>query len=245
MLYAVLSMETKIISHRGRTSRKSTDNTLKSVNDAIRSNADMVEVDIRRTKDSQIICFHDADIDGKLIKDLHYSEIIEISSHIPTLEQVLWSAKDKIEIEIELKESDYEEEVISIALDYFDYDKLVLKSFHPRVVKEIKEINQKICTGLLIGSAFSLDELFSVINESVTCKNFNQTSADFVSPYYKIFCAGWFFRFSRNKIPIQVWTVNDEETIRTLINQQVHSIVTDIPEVALGIRESLTNVEPE
>ena len=42
-----------------------------------------------------------------------------------------------------------------------------------------------------------------------------------------------------------MWTVNDEETIRTLINQQVHSIVTDIPEVALGIRESLTNAEPE
>ena len=51
MLYAVLGMETKIISHRGRTSKKSIDNSLESVNNAIDLNADMVEVDVRRTKD--------------------------------------------------------------------------------------------------------------------------------------------------------------------------------------------------
>ena len=61
MLYAALGMETKIISHRGRTSRKSVDNTLESVTDAIELKVDMVEVDVRRTKDSQIVCFHDPD----------------------------------------------------------------------------------------------------------------------------------------------------------------------------------------
>ena len=241
MLYAVLSMETKIISHRGRTSRKSVDNTLESINNAIDLNVDMVEVDIRRTKDSQIICFHDPDIDDKFLRDLDYSEIITIDSQIPTLEQVLWSAKDKIGIEIELKESDYEREVISIVRDYFDYDNFVLKSFHPKVVQRVKEIDQKIATGLLLGSAFSLEQLFFVISEALTCNNFKQTRADFISPYYKIFKAGWFSRFTRNKVPVQVWTVNDVESIRTLINQQVHSIVTDVPEIAIGIRESLSN----
>ena len=50
-------MGTKIISHRGRTSKKSVDNTLESINNAIDLKTDMVEIDIRRTKDSQIICF--------------------------------------------------------------------------------------------------------------------------------------------------------------------------------------------
>ena len=241
MLYAVLSMETKIISHRGRTSRKSVDNTLESINNAIDLNVDMVEVDIRRTKDSQIVCFHDQDIDDKFLRDLDYSEIIEIDSQIPTLEQVLWSAKGKIGIEIELKEPDYERDVISIVRDYFDYNNFVLKSFHPQVVERVKEIDQKISTGLLLGSAFSLEHLFLTIKEAFTCNNFKQSKADFISPYYKIFEAGWFSRFTRNKVPVQVWTVNDVESIRTLINQQVHSIVTDIPEVAIGIRKSLSN----
>ena len=241
MLYAVLGMETKIISHRGRTSRKSADNTLASVNDAIELKVEMVEVDIRQTKDSQIVCFHDPDIQGELIRDLDYSEIIEKDSQIPTLEQVLWSAKGKIGIEIELKEPGYELEVVSIARDYFNYDKFVLKSFHPQVVHRVKEIYQKIFAGLLVGSAFSLEQLFFTLKEAFTCTNFKQTNADFISPYYKIFEAGWFSSFTRNNVPIQVWTVNDVESIRTLINQQVHSIITDIPEVAIGIRESLSN----
>ena len=241
MLYAALGMETKIISHRGRTSRKSADNTLASVNDAIELKVEMVEVDIRQTKDSQIVCFHDPDIHGELIRDLDYSEIIEKDSQIPTLEQVLWSAKGKIGIEIELKEPGYELEVVSIARDYFNYDKFVLKSFHPQVVERVKEIDQKIFAGLLVGSAFSLEQLFFTLKEAFTSTNFKQTNADFISPYYKIFEAGWFSRFTRNNVPIQVWTVNDVESIRTLINQQVHSIITDIPEVAIGIRESLSN----
>lgn len=241
MLYAALGMETKIISHRGRTSRKSADNTLASVNDAIELKVEMVEVDIRQTKDSQIVCFHDPDIQGELIRDLDYSEIIEKDSQIPTLEQVLWSAKGKIGIEIELKEPGYELEVVSIARDYFNYDKFVLKSFHPQVVERVKEIDQKIFAGLLVGSAFSLEQLFFTLKEAFTSTNFKQTNADFISPYYKIFEAGWFSRFTRNNVPVQVWTVNDVESIRTLINQQVHSIITDIPEVAIGIRESLSN----
>ena len=241
MLYAALGMATKIISHRGRTSRKSIDNTLESVTDAIELKVDMVEVDVRRTKDSQIVCFHDPDIKGKFLRDLNYSEIIEIDSQVPTLEQVLWSTKDKIGIEIELKEIGYELEVVSIARDYFNYDNFVLKSFHPQVVKRVKEIDQQISAGLLVGSAFSLEQLFFTLKEAFTCTNFKQTNADFISPYYKIFEAGWFSRFTRNNVPVQVWTVNDIESIRTLINQQVHSIITDIPEVAIGIRESLSN----
>ena len=241
MLYAALGMKTKIISHRGRTSRKNADNTLASVNDAIELKVEMVEVDIRQTKDSQIVCFHDPDIQGELIRDLDYSEIIEKDSKIPTLEQVLWSAKGKIGIEIELKEPGYELEVVSIARDYFNYDKFVLKSFHPQVVEQVKEIDQKIFAGLLVGSAFSLEQLFFTLKEAFTSTNFKQTNADFISPYYKIFEAGWFSRFTRNNVPVQVWTVNDIESIRTLINQQVHSIVTDVPEIAIGIRESLSN----
>ena len=80
-----------------------------------------------------------------------------------------------------------------------------------------------------------------VINECFTCSNFAETRADFISPYYKIFEAGWLLRFSKKQIPIQVWTVNDKELLRNLINQEVHSIITDIPELALEVRESLSN----
>ena len=79
----------------------------------------MVEFDVRRTKDRQLICFHDAQIEGKLVGDILFSDIAEINPVVPTLEQILWTAKGKIEVDVELKESGYEEEVISMVKDYF------------------------------------------------------------------------------------------------------------------------------
>ena len=241
MANAVITMKTKIISHRGLTTISCMENSIAAINNAADLKIDMVEVDVRRTRDSQIICFHDPDIDGMLIRDLDYSDIIKLNSQIPTLEQILWSAKDKIGIEIEIKEQDYEYEVISIVLDYFAYDDFVMKSFNPEVVKKIKVLNSNITTGLLLGSAYTLEQLFLIINESLTCSLFKETKADFISPFYKIIEAGWCYKFSKDQVPIQAWTVNDEDSIRNLINQQVHSIVTDIPEVAIGIREIVLN----
>ena len=98
-------MVTKIISHRGRTSNESPDNTLQSIGDAIDFNIDMVEFDVRRTRDGQIVCFHDAEIGDKPLMSLSFSEVTEMNTLIPTLEQVLRSAKGKIQVDIDLKET--------------------------------------------------------------------------------------------------------------------------------------------
>ena len=235
-------MVTKIISHRGRTSKKSIDNTIQSVTNAIDLEVDMVEVDVRKTKDSQIICFHDSDIEGVLIKDLNYSDIIKINAQIPTLEQILWSTKGKISIEVELKESGYEADVTAMVLDYFNYDEFVLKSFNYLTIKNVKEIDKRVYTGLLLGSDYTMEQLKVILCESFTLDKFILSQADFISAYYKIFMAGFLFKFVKEQVPIQVWTVNDEDSIRSLINLELHSVVTDIPETALEIRKSLSDV---
>ena len=235
-------MVTKIISHRGRTSKKSIDNSIQSVINAIDLEVDMVEVDIRKTKDSQIICFHNPDIEGVLIKDLNYSDIIKINAQIPTLEQILWSAKDKISIELELKESGYEADVIDMVLDYFNYDEFVIKSFNYLTIKNVKEIDKKVYAGLLLGSDYTVEQLKVVLYESFTLDKFILSQADFISVYYKIFMAGFLFKFVKQQVPVQVWTVNDADSILRLINLELHSVVTDIPETALEIRKTLSDV---
>ena len=230
-------MVTKIISHRGRTSKNSEDNTLKAVNDAINLKIDMVEVDIRRTKDSQVICFHDPVLNGMALKDMTYSEIIELNPNVPTLEQVLLLSRDKIEVDIEFKEHGYEKEVIPMILDYFIYEKFIVKSFNMDVVKKVKEIDEKIKVGMLLGSEISFSQLLEVVYESLFLYKFNESGADFISPYYKLYEAGWINRFISQGIPIQVWTVNDQDLLKTLIHQDIYSVVTDTPEMAQKIRE--------
>ncbi|OIR21925.1 MAG: hypothetical protein BET99_05480 [Marine Group III euryarchaeote CG-Epi2] len=230
-------MVTKIISHRGRTSKNSEDNTLKAVNDAINLKIDMVEVDVRRTKDFQVICFHDPVLNGMALKDMTYSEILEFNPNIPTLEQVLLLSRDKIEVDIEFKEHGYEKEVIPMILDYFVHEKFIVKSFNMDVVKKVKEIDEKIKVGMLLGSEISFSQLLEVVYESLFLYKFNESGADFISPYYKLYEAGWINRFVSQGIPIQVWTVNDQDLLKTLIHQDIYSVVTDTPEMAQKIRE--------
>ena len=235
-------MDTKIISHRGRTKLGSPDNTVHSITDAIDLKVDMVEFDVRRTKDRQLICFHDAQIEGKLVGDILFSDIAEINPVVPTLEQILWTAKGKIEVDVELKESGYEEEVISMVKDYFGYDHFIMKSFDRDVVKRIKEIDSRIFTGLLLGEEWSLPQFIEVLKESFTGSGVSIDGADFLSPNSKIVEIGLMERLRKKQIPIQVWTVNDEKLLEKLISENIHSVVTDIPERAMEIRESLRNV---
>jgi len=235
-------MITKIISHRGRTSLKSQDNTIQAIQDAIDLKVDMVEFDIRRTKDLQIICFHDETINGHLLSELNYSEILEFNPEIPTLEQLLWIVKGKIEIDIELKEPGYENDIILMVLDYFDYNKFIMKSFHRSVVRKIKSIDKNIFTGLLIGEDYNWRIFLDILKESITVNGFYLDQADFISSPFKAYEMGLMARISRMQIPLQVWTVNDTRLLEVLIRRKIHSIVTDIPEKAIEIRESILNV---
>ena len=235
-------MVTKIISHRGRTSNESPDNTLQSIADAIDFNIEMVEFDVRRTRDGQIVCFHDSEIDNHPLTSLSFPEVTEMNPLIPTLEQVLRLAKGKIQVDVDLKEMGYENEVIDILLNYFEYDNFIMKSFNRQVIKRIKEIDRKVCTGLLLGKEWKPSQFVDVLKESFTGSSIIVDGADFLSPNYKIFEMGLMAKLSKMQIPIQVWTVNDEDLLITLLRKDIYSIVTDIPEEAMEIRESIQNV---
>ena len=235
-------MPPKVISHRGRTSQKNQDNTLHSVQDAINLGIDMVEVDVRRSKDLEIICYHDEHIGGELISNLDYSEILSIDPKVPTLDQILWAAKDKIEIDVELKEHGYEHEVISLVLDYFDYEGFIMKSFSRLAVRRIKQLDSKIETGFLLGESYNVKVYLDVLKEAFTGRIFESERVDFISPHYKVYEMGLMFKMSQKKLPIQLWTVNDPNLLEIAMKRDLHSVVTDIPEEALRIREVIYGI---
>jgi glycerophosphoryl diester phosphodiesterase len=66
-----------IIAHRGAPFF-ARENTLESFKQAISLGADMIEFDVRRTKD-KVFCHHDRSIQGRLVKSLTYEEISQIA----------------------------------------------------------------------------------------------------------------------------------------------------------------------
>lgn len=87
----------KIIAHRGA-SYFEPENTLRAYKRAMEMNADFVEVDVRMSKDKELIIMHDADVgrttNGKgLVKDLTLNKIKELDAgkgqEVPTLDEVM------------------------------------------------------------------------------------------------------------------------------------------------------------
>lgn len=94
------------------------ENSSKSIQDAIEAHIDIAEIDVRTTKDSVLVLMHDDTIDrtttGKgLLKDYTYSQLQEFNLKIndsvtfykiPKLSDILLLAKDKIILNLDLKD---------------------------------------------------------------------------------------------------------------------------------------------
>lgn len=102
------------------------ENSAAAINESIRSGVDIVELDVRETKDGKLIIMHDRSIDRTtngtgLVKDLDWKYLQTLNlkindsvtnEKIPTLEEVFKLAKGKILIDLDFK-SDSKQAVIN------------------------------------------------------------------------------------------------------------------------------------
>lgn len=131
-----------IVAHRGDW-RNHPENSIPAFQSCIDKGIDMIEIDIQRTKDGQLILMHDRTIDrctngkGK-VADLTYDEIQRLRlrpqhsasvtrNHIPTLEEVLLLCKGKILINID-KGYDYFQQVYELMEKTGTTNQVIIKS---------------------------------------------------------------------------------------------------------------------
>jgi glycerophosphoryl diester phosphodiesterase len=125
---------TLVIAHRGAWD-PAPQNSLEAFERAIALGADMIELDVRRTRDGVLIVEHDP-IDGQ--------------PSGPTLAEVLELTSNRIGVDVEVKEPGYVDQVVAM----LDPAHHLLTSFHDAVVAEAKERVPALRTGLLVaGSA--------------------------------------------------------------------------------------------
>jgi len=236
-----------IIAHRGAPGYAK-ENTIESFEKAMALGADMIEFDVRRTKDNVFIAYHNGSIQGKPIKDLTYEEIIQIARNqgfdIPTVEEVLKCARGKIKLDVELKEEGYEKEVVELLSRYFKEDQFVITSFNDSPLKTIKDIYPDIKVGLLLGKF--KNSLWMRIPEFFPMKRYKKAKADFLVAHWKLLRFGLLERAQRSHKPVFVWTVNDERMMWKLLNdRRVYAIITDKPDLAVPLRKKIIQQNKE
>jgi glycerophosphoryl diester phosphodiesterase len=235
--------EKLIIAHRGAPTYAK-ENTIESFEKALVSGADMIEFDVRRTKDNVLIAYHDEMIQGHSIKDLTYKGISQMVVNqgfdIPTVEEVLKWSRGKIRLDVELKEEGYEKEIVELLSGYFDEDQFVITSFNDASLKVIKERYPDIKTGLILGREIPPYHIWTRLQEFFPTKRCKMAKVDFLAAHLRLLRVGFLERARRSHLPVFVWTVNDEEMIRKLLlDRRVYAIITDKPDLAVSLRKKL------
>mgnify|MGYP002624945331 CR=1 FL=1 len=219
-------------------------NTIPSFDEAVRLEADAIELDIRKTLDGKIIVVHDEDYHGKLINDWNYDDLCQETMNsnekfiMPLLIDVLNRYKGKILLDIEFKEIGYEEEVIDMVLSILDVNEFLVRSFHEVTLRKIKEYNKDIYCVLLLGTGEKhFGGMLYHFLELFPRRLIKVSKCDAVSPYYKLMFAFFVSRMHRKKLPVYAWTVNDEKTIKKCINKGVDGIIGNYPDRVKNIIE--------
>lgn len=234
-------MKPVIIAHRGASALAMHENSLEAFQIAIDIKADYAEFDIRKTSDNKLIVFHDNSYKGHQISSLTYEELCSLTSEKglrpPLLYEVIALCKGKIKLDIELKESGFEKDVVDIVKKDFDYDEFMIKSFIDQVVLNIKDIDSSIKAGLLVGKGKV--SFITRLTEYYPKKRLNACRADFISPHYKFVTKSFVKRMKALKKDIYLWTVNKTELIDKYMKKSITGIITDRPDIALKSREYL------
>jgi glycerophosphoryl diester phosphodiesterase len=223
-------MTTRVIAHRGA-SAGAVDNSLAAFERAIEAGADMIEFDVRRTADDQLIAFHDGVVRGRPLSGLTREEVGTATGHLPPLvAEVLDLARGRIGVDVEIKEDGYVERVLeAAAAARFETEDLVVTSFLDRVVGQVKRLDPDVRAGLLVG--IRLSEL-SPTGRAARCE------ADLIAMHFQLAALGALRRAGEAGYPVFVWTVNHDAQLRRLLaDPRVAAIITDVPERALALRD--------
>jgi glycerophosphoryl diester phosphodiesterase len=225
-----------VTAHRG-VADGAAENTIAAFTNAIDVGADMIEFDVRRTREGELIAFHDALVGGVPVSELTRDEI-QASAGVrpPLLTEVLRACSGRIRLDVELKEDGYVADVMAVLRADFDPGQLIVTSFLPAVVAQAKDAFPGVKTGLLVGDGGPLTDVPARLRELYPVDLARRVRADYLAPHYRLAALGVLRRAAAAGLPCLLWTVNSPALIRRYAaDPRVAAIITDVAAQAVSI----------
>jgi glycerophosphoryl diester phosphodiesterase len=230
-----------VVAHRG-VATAAAENTIDAFTNAIAAGADMIEFDVRRTRDGELVVFHDTHVGAAAIGELTRDEIKSAKGVRPPLfAEVLDACAGKIRLDVELKEDGYVPEAMALLRAVLvtagaDVAEQVVTSFLPAVVAQAKDAFPEVKTGLLVGTDGPFYHVREHYRQLFPVGLARQVRADYLAPYYKLASYGVVARAASAGLPCLLWTVNEDADItRFASDPRVAAIITDRATRALAI----------
>jgi glycerophosphoryl diester phosphodiesterase len=228
--------------HRGA-SHAAPENTLAAFLLAVEMGADGVEFDVQLSKDGEVVVIHDfvleTTTDGRgAVRDHTLGELKALDAgsrfsaefaaeRIPTLQEVVDAVGDALLLNIELKTASWRDDGLAAAVGRLIVDRgleerVVVSSFSPLAVQWMRRHQPVVPRGLLYApdSPWFLRRPWARL----------LLRPDALHPYYTMVDEGMMAWARARGYHVNVWTVDEVDAMRELIELGADGIITNRPD---------------
>lgn len=251
-----------IIAHRGASSI-APENTLAAFQAAIDLGVDMIELDVRNTKDEQIVVIHDETLDRTTngvgpVHEMTLEEMKQLDAgswfdpkfrdeKVPTIKEVLDLVNGRCKVLIEIKKLDHPhyEDIAEKLIDVIrkeknGYEWIILESYEQEYIDAAHAYDDQVQTKkLLIGE--DSNSLLAYYTESRLllgrAKLDDRLTA--INPEYTTLSTRRIFRMHAGGFKVNTYLVNDRSNMVKLLYMGVDGIITDNPEILIQIKKEI------
>ena len=222
-----------LIAHRGF-KRSFSENSISSFLDAQAHGFQWIEIDVISTKDKEVICSHNFDLEKETVGRGYITEssydtlkpvIAEHNIHnegeniLPKLVDVFKKLDSNIKVNIEVKSSNAWDfrtaRALSKILKYLPNKRIIVSSFNPFVIFYFKLFHRHIITGFLYQNLAYLSFV-------------NWIHPSYIHPRADLL-NDELIRYAKEKnLGVNVWTVNNKHAIDWCRDKKVDGIITDL-----------------
>jgi glycerophosphoryl diester phosphodiesterase len=240
-----------VVAHRG-SSGSAPENTVAAFEMALESGADIIECDVRLTRDEEVVIFHDRTLDrttngGGPVQDKTLEELKRLDAGswfsskfkgegIPTLSEALQFLDGRAFLNIELKADarDHqtnvrlENRVLETVIDARAEHQIFLASFNHRLMREIKVRNPELSTAIIYKAVRDFASRPSRLVSRAQANAF--------------VCGRWWLKrkllqdLEDHHIPLFVYTVDRERDVERMIRLRVNGVITNFPDMVVRTR---------
>ena len=222
----------EVVGHRGAAGLEP-ENTLRSIRKAIDLGVDSVEIDVRVTRDGYLVVIHDETVDRTTnghgyVKDLTFNEIRRLDAgkgeKIPTLEEVLNLTKGKVVLQIELKAKEATEPTVHLIERNNAERDVIIISFMHDLLGRVHDLNSALRTGAIF---------FDVQGD--ICQRAIDVHSEAIHVYYRNVNSELIENAHKRGLRVSVWSPDEIEDMREMINLGVDEICTNRPDILLNL----------
>jgi glycerophosphoryl diester phosphodiesterase len=230
-----------VIGHKG-SAEGVAPGSLEAYEAALAAGVEMVEVDVRRARDGELLVLHDPHVRGVAIASLAGADVrAAVGEPVVSLDAVVEIvARAGRSLLLDVKDVGGEVETVDSVLARLPADRLVVSSFEDVSVARLRRERPHLEVGLSIGREWRRPVVRTRLSELFPAARARACGARFLSVNRRLAPFGALHRSARLGTGVYVWTVDDEDELRRrLRDERLLGVVTNRPRRALELQAEL------